>query len=208
MPFKITPHCFLCSCRRETLPATRPGLTVFPTAVKSSAIPRTSSATQQVRVEMSKKKRETHSSVHVKSKIDLIRAKPTPFTQKNPAHTDVKVSTATVKTLIRATPRNRTLQKSASVHVEKRELQKSSKVGSIVRDKTLLLETVFSASEPDTPELKGPRMSTPYSSKRVGSPCDLLQLSSIVGSRMKCLTSTWTPKTPKTPRSALRQGLR
>lgn len=177
---------------------------MFSTAVKSTAIHRTSSATQQVRADIAKKKRENHPSVHVKSRIDLIRAKPAQLTQKNPNHAGAKVATTATKNLTRAIPRNRTLQKSASVHAGKPELQKSSKVGCSIRNKTLLLDTVFSVSEPATPELKGPRMSTPYSSKRVGSPCDLLQLSSIVGSRMKCLTNTWTPKTPKTPRSALR----
>lgn len=64
------------------------------------------------------------------------------------------------------------------------------------------LETIF--SEPCTPEVKPPRMSTPYSSRHVVSPGNALALSSILGSRKKNFTSTFTPKTPKTPHSAMR----
>lgn len=64
------------------------------------------------------------------------------------------------------------------------------------------LETIF--SEPCTPEAKPPRMSTPYSNRRVASPGGALALSSILGSRKKNFTSIFTPKTPKTPHSAMR----
>lgn len=64
------------------------------------------------------------------------------------------------------------------------------------------LETIF--SEPCTPEAKPPRMSTPYSNRRVASPGGALTLSSILGSKKKNFTSIFTPKTPKTPHSAMR----